>query len=189
MTTDWSAAHASTDGKEWDEVEFKHRDTTTALVLSSVVHEVLHYSSPEVVADFWKRVFNSGFRYICIRDMIPARSIDRPSETNDVAKVYNKFGNQKVLQDFERQWGSIESNKNLVHFLLKYKYLQPNWEREVRENYLPMYREDLLAMIPRQYQVVYHAHFVLPWIARQVRNDMGLRMHDNTHIKIIMELM
>lgn len=159
-----------------------------ALILNSVIHEVLHYSSPEVVAEFWQRVFHSGFRYIVIRDMIPSRSVDRPSDTNDVAKVYNKFGGEQVLRDFERQWGSIENNKNLVHFLLKYKYLQPNWEREVRENYLPLYREELLAMIPTAYQVIYHEHFVLPWIARQVRNDMGLWMHDNTHIKIIMEL-
>jgi hypothetical protein len=55
--------------------------------------------------------------------MIPARSVDRPSDVNDVMKVYRKFLNTKVLHDFQNVWGGIEGNRNLVHFLLKYKYL------------------------------------------------------------------
>jgi hypothetical protein len=93
----------------------------------------------------------------------------------------------KQLQDFENIWGSIEDNRSLTHFLLKYKYETPNWEREVKENYLPLYREDLLAMIPVGYDVIYHEHFVLPYIKRTVKQEVGIEMKDPTHLKLILE--
>jgi len=158
-----------------------------ALVLSSIVHEVYHYQEPHEVDQFWKDVFESNFDYIVLRDMIPARSMDRPSDMNDVVKVYRKFADKSQLRDFQNVWGSIEGNRNLIHFLLKYKYETPNWNREVKENYLPFYREDLLAMLPFNYDVMYHEHYVLPYIKRTVRDDLGIELKDPTHLKIILE--
>lgn len=65
--------------------------------------------------------------------------------------------------------------------------LTPNWDREVKENYMPLFREDLLSMIPPKYRVIYHEHYVLPYLRRTVRNDFGIELKDPTHLKIILE--
>ena len=157
-----------------------------ALVLNSVIHEVCHYGSQNDICDFWNKVFGSGFKYIVIRDMIPCRSIDRISNINDVKKIYHKFLGSKALTDFERIWGSVENNRQLIHFLLKYRYIEPNWNREVRENYLPVAREDLLAKIPMSYDVLFHEHFVLPFVWQTVKDDTGIEIKDPTHLKLIL---
>lgn len=167
-------------------VSYTPKYKSPAIVLSSVIHEVFHYGSKADIDAFWNKVFNTGFKYIVIRDMVPSRSVDRVSCPNDVKNVYHKFLGTKALTDFERIWGSIENNRNLVHFLLKYKYLEPNWEREVRENYIPIAREDLLAKVPREYDVVFHEHYVLPYILQTVRDDMGIELKDPTHMKLIL---
>jgi hypothetical protein len=166
-----------------------------AIILSSIIHEVYSYSEAGDIDIFWKRVFGKnsidenypGFDYIIIRDMMPSRGIDRLSDVNDVSKVYRKFLHRKELRDFENRWGSIESNKNLVHFLLKYQYTEPNWAREVKENYIPLSREDFLAMLPLDYAIGYHEHYVLPWLKRSIRTEFGIELKDNTHVKMILE--
>ncbi len=158
----------------------------TTLVLSSVLHEVCHYGSKVDIDTFWSQVFNTGFEYIVIRDMVPGRSIDRPSHINDVKRLYNKYLGSKALNEFEAIWGSIENNKQLIHFLLKYRYLEPNWPREVRENYMPITREALLAKIPENYDVIFHEHYVLPYISQTVKDDVGIEIKDPTHLKLIL---
>jgi hypothetical protein len=159
-----------------------------AIILSSIIHEIYHYLDVTGVDDFWTKVYESGFDYIIIRDMIPSRSVERDSDVNDVVKVYRKFFNTKPLMDFEAIWGRIENNKNLIHFLLKYKYVEPNWNREVKENYLPLYKENLLSTIPSEYDVRYIEHFTLPYIKDTVKADLGIEIRDNTHLKLILEL-
>jgi SAM-dependent methyltransferase len=174
----------------WEQVvsEIKFGDIKhPAIILSSVIHEICHYGSKADIDDFWKKVFETGFEYIVIRDMVPSRSIDRPSNVNDVKKIYHKFLHTKALTDFEGIWGSIEGNRQLVHFLLKYRYLEPNWNREVRENYLPVTREDLLAKIPNEYDVIFHEHYVLPYILQTVRDETGIEVKDATHMKLILK--
>ena len=177
---------------DWEAVEFKvnsirQQQGRTAVVLSSIVHEVYHYSEPHEVDAFWQKIFSGLFDYVIIRDMVPSRSVDRPSDINDITKIYRKYLNTKQLQDFENGWGSIENNKNLIHFLLKYKYEVPNWDREVKENYLPLFREDLLAMLPDEYNIIYHEHFVLPYIKQSVYKDLNIELKDPTHLKLILE--
>ncbi len=157
-----------------------------ALNLSSVIHEVFHYGSKANIDLFWHQVLQADFEYIIIRDMIPSRAIDRVACVNDVKKVYHKFLGTVALDDFERVWGSIENNKQLIHFLLKYRYLQPNWEREVRENYMPITREAVLAKIPMNYDIVFHEHYVLPYLLQTVRDDLGIEIKDPTHLKLIL---
>lgn len=157
----------------------------TAVVLSSVIHEVYHYSEIKEIDNFWNRIFQ--FDYIIIRDMIPSRSVNRSSDINDVAKIYRKFLKTSELEDFENNYGSIENNRNLVHFLLKYKYVQPNWSREVKENYFPFYREELLAKIPNEYEIIYHEHYVLPYLKNQIMKDFRIDLKDATHLKMILQ--
>lgn len=186
MMTDYSCKESPI-VSHWDTVEaFVKKAKHPTLVLSSVIHEVFHYGSKADIDAFWKQVLNTGFEFIVIRDMVPSRAIDRASCVNDVKKVYHKFLGTTALDDFERVWGSIENNKQLIHFLLKYRYLQPNWEREVRENYMPITREAVLAKIPMDYDIVFHEHYVLPYLLQSVRDDLGIEIKDPTHLKLIL---
>jgi hypothetical protein len=106
------------------------------LNLSSVIHEVYSYSMPYAINEFWNSVFNSGFQYIAIRDFCVSASVNRKADVNDWVRVMQK-ANVNQVSDYESIWGSITENRNLVHFLMKYRYTA-NWEREVRENYFPI---------------------------------------------------
>lgn len=182
FTSNWDAIKSSVSNTQ----DNHSTQAQAAIILSSVIHEVYHYSTPEQIDEFWDRVFNTGFDYIVIRDMIPSRTINRQANVNDIAKVYRKFLYSKELQDFETNWGSVENHKNLVHFLLKYRYMQPNWAREVKENYMPLYREDLLALLDERYEITYHEHYVLPFIKESINKDFGIDLVDPTHLKIIL---
>lgn len=166
----------------WDA---KKRNENPTIILSSIVHEVYTYSRPEEIDEFWKKVF-THFKYVVIRDMIPSKTIDRASDINDVLKVYRKFNGSATLNDFQHKWGTIETNKNLVHFLLKYRYVE-NWKREVKENYLPLYREDLFALIPEEFDILYHEHYILPFIKNDVLSEFKIELKDNTHLKMILQ--
>lgn len=54
-----------------------------------------------------------------------------------------------ILRSFEDVWGDVcdvrarkVNVKNLIHFLVKYRYVE-NWEREVQENYFPVSQDRL----------------------------------------------
>lgn len=176
-TTDWAEVE-----KAAEEVEAK------VVVLSSIIHEVYHYSDVDKIDEFWNRIWETGFDYVVIRDMIPSSAIDRRPPREAVRKVYSKFGGTKELEDFENAWGSIEgSYKQLVHFLLKYRYTEPNWQREVKENYFPFYVEDLMREIPNNYSILFDNHYVLPYIRKHIRQDFGIDLQDPTHYKLILE--
>jgi hypothetical protein len=157
----------------------------TCLILSSVLHEVIHYSSKAEIDKFWDDVYNSGFDYICLRDIIPSRTIDRPGSINDFLNII-KLGNKNKIADFERVWGSLENNKNLIHYLLKYGY-DENWEREVKENYFAIYREEFLSLIGKNYEVTYHEHYILPFLREKIKTDFDITLNDNTHLKLILK--
>ena len=171
FTSDWSYIERTTGSKE------------AAVILSSVIHEVYAYGTRKDVDDVWERVFK--FDYVVIRDMIPSISMDKKSDINDIQKVMKKADSGN-LRDFEQVWGSIEQNKNLIHFLLKYRYTD-NWDREVRENYFPISREEMLTSIPDGYEIEFHEHFILPFIKNLVKNDFGIDIKDNTHLKLILK--
>ena len=135
------------------------------LILSSVIHEVYSYSNMKQILEFWHHVTNTNFDYNMIRGREP----------------YNT-----LINDFEAIHGSIENNKNFIHFLLKYRY-QINWEREVKENYFPIYVEDLLTAITgeEKYRIMYMKRFIVPFIKKQIYNDFRVDVRDFTHIKAI----
>jgi len=163
--------------------------TNATVILSSLIHEVYHYGTPQDINLFWERVFGDKlFNTVVIRDMIPSFSINRPSAMQDVANVMKNESNMGVLNDFEKHWGSIRDNKALIHYLLKYKYVTPNWQREVQENYLPLHMEDLFALIPKWMEIIYCNHYVLPYLYRQVKKDFGIQIRDNTHLQMILEM-
>lgn len=175
---------------DWEEVETaaienNNSNKNTAVVLSSVIHEIYAYGTRNEVEEMWKNVFSFFFKYVIIRDMVPGFSIDKKSDINDVKNVLRKASSSQI-RDFEQIWGSVEQNKNLVHFLLKYRYTN-NWEREVKENYLPITREELLRTIPDEYNIEFHEHYILPFLKKIVKKDFGIELKDNTHLKLVLE--
>lgn len=167
---------------DWDEIRIPFEESL--LNISSVIHEVYSYGTPESVDLFWDRVFNSGFRYIAIRDMMLSDRIKLMSEEEDLRKARQLCPGK--LAQYESIWGPISIRFNLIHYLLKYKY-DENWQREVRENYLPITVESLLAKIPDHYEIVYQEHYTLPFIKQQIRKDCGIVLEDYTHFKLLLK--
>ena len=168
---------------EWDKLGLPFEDTL--INISSTLHEVYSYGTDADIKEFWDRVFGSGFRYITIRDMMFSESLERPADKRMLDAVRKSYYTRQ-LADFENVWGSITTQKQLVHFLLKYKYTQ-NWEREVREDYFPISSESLISAIPYNYSITFCERFTLPFTAWQLRKDFGFELRDHTHIKLILE--
>ena len=112
ITDDWSQI-----SKELENFE------SPILCLSSVIHEVYSYTDDESsIQRFWReRVFGGDFKFITIRDMIPATDIDKEKNYfEDLKSVKSNF-DLKYIGSFESVWGKLESSyQQFVHFLLKY---------------------------------------------------------------------
>ena len=157
----------------------------TALVLSSVIHEVHSYENERGVRRFWERVFESGFDYVAIRDMVPGRGIDRAADPSQVAKVRQR-SEPALLGEWERRWGTIDAQRSLVHYLLTVPYTD-NWERELNEDYLPVSMEELLERIPRGYEPSHIEHFTLGYVRERIKREFDIEMSERTHLKLIVK--
>lgn len=155
---------------------------TTLLNLSSVIHEVYSYLSEEEIKTFWNMVFNSGYNYIAIRDMMVSNVTNRPWNLNGA----NKAKKHPLFADFRSSF-PLTRERDLIHFLLKYRYIE-NWDRESKENYFPITLEELKALIPKNYEIVYENHYALEWTKNKAYEDIGYKIKDNTHIKLILKL-
>jgi len=156
-----------------------------AIFLSSVIHEVYTYSTGKQVKKFWDDMFNSGFKWVVIRDMMPSKKYEKMNRI-DIKKIREK-SNTKYLKEFEQYWGNIGRDyRNLLHWLLKYRYLT-NWERELKENYLPVTFETIKTKIPSDWKVIFEEHYVLPFLKSQVKKDFGIYLEEPTHLKMILE--
>ena len=157
------------------------------LNISSVIHEVYSYCAPDDIDLFWRRVFDSGFRYVTIRDMmLSQKHSDTPASESDLGNLRANRQYRKHLEDYESVWGRIKTEKQMAHYLLKYSYTQ-NWDREVREDYLGLTLEELNAVIPKNYRVTYCEHYTLPYVGWQIKKDFGIELKIPTHIKMIAE--
>lgn len=171
---------------KWSEVmQHISNHDDSAILLSSVIHEVYSYSSPSEIDSFWKKmVFNNGFKWICIRDMMPSKDVEKGGDIeNDIKKVREK-ADKKQLKSYEDLWGKIDSYRSLLHFLLKYKYIE-NWDREVEENYFSLMLEDFYKLIPSNYKIIYKESFQLPHNRKQFKEDFGIDIDKKTHVKMI----
>lgn len=176
LTSDWNTI-----------VDFlgNYPEKKKAVVASSLIHEVYSYSTRKDIDQFWARLYSGMFDNVVIRDMSVSRTSSRPSDVISVAKI-RQLADKDQLHEYEEEWGSINENWSLIHFLLKYRYTV-NWDREVKENYLPLSYEKLIGGIPSTYTPIYSEHFTLPFIRRKVLADFGVDLQDRTHVKLILE--
>lgn len=172
----------------WDELKAHTLtlDGNKAVLLNSLIHEVYSYGSTHDVEVFWDRVYDAElFHYVVIRDMVISDSVTRKSDPLSVIRIRQNY-DQAKLREFENQWGSINENWPLVHFLLKYRY-ERNWAREVKENYLPVSLENLIGRIPKGWDPVDYKHYVLPFTRRTIKQDFNIDLQDPTHLQLILE--
>lgn len=179
----------------WDEVlknigYWRSPGTKVVLILSSVIHEVYSYGNQSDIDSFWNKVWCSykprdkyGFDYVVVRDMMISKSAIRDT-TIDVSSIRNNLSIKPLLDDFENKWGGIHQNKNLLHFLLKYRYTI-NWEREVSENYFPITIEKFIDMFDGFFRLDYFEKFRVRYIEEKIYEDFGIVLEDTTHIKAI----
>lgn len=169
---------------EWDNISAEPKNSL--LNISSVLHEVYSYCTEEEVCLFLSRVFDSGFKYIAIRDMMFSEKEKTYVDSAALKAVESNMKYKSKLADYEDVWGPIATEHSLLHYLLKYKYDQ-NWKREVRENYVPLTIEQFLRLIPKKYEITYIDHFTLPYVAWQIKNDFGIELTRPTYIKLILK--
>lgn len=173
---------------DWIKVTKSIKECDSPLLnLSSVIHEVYSYSKQSDIDKFWSDVFGGNFKWVVIRDMIISEGVNSIiNYESDVNRVKSRV-NPNQIKSFENIWGSISGNyKSFQHFLLKYKYIE-NWNREVRENYLPISLEELKSKIPSGYKIVFEDSYILPFINEQIKNDFGIEFRHNTHLKMIIK--
>ena len=171
---------------DWNKAKsYARKFKKSCLLLSSVIHEVYSYSTSKEIGDFWSEVFDSGFKYVVIRDTIP-KGIDTVKDyKNDVDKV-KKVVDPSYLADYERKWGSIESSyRNFVRFLLVYRY-KDNWARESVENYMPLTYNTLVRKIPDTYKIIYDKSFKFKPVTGSISKDYDVTLRKNTHLKMIL---
>lgn len=155
-----------------------------AVVCNSLIHEVYSYSSFTAIDIFWKSIFSDLFDYIVIRDMMLNEKSHRRSDFLSETKV-RKSADSVQLADFESKWGSICDNKNLIHYIMKYRY-ESNWAREVNENYLPLTFESVLKIIPQSHEITFVDHFTLDFLRKDAIQKFDVHIQDNTHAKFIL---
>ena len=121
--------------------------------------------------------------------MIPSVKMDKEeinSFKDDVRKVKSK-SDKLYLDSFEKNWGTINNSyRTFIHYLLKYRFTD-NWDREVKENYLPVSLETLKLKIPSDYKIVYEEDFLLPFLKQQVKKDFNIELVHSTHTKMVIK--
>lgn len=161
-----------------------------ALICNSIIHEIYSYADDDSsINEFWDRVTDMGFDFIAIRDMAVCHDLDDiPPSQEEVEAIRNSYDSGR-LAEFENNWGSIKKKKNFVHFLLKYRYVA-NWDREVKENYLPITTGDVLVNLMKRCKFSEISHFQtfnVPFISKKVEEDFGIEFLDPTHFKLIIK--
>ena len=179
-----------TAGTDWGKMVDWVNPENTLLNCSSVIHEVYSYGTGAEICQFWNRVKLTGFKYIAIRDLSLSKSVEREIGPHNYRNLLSNSSDEAIkrILEFERMWGPITQNKNFIHYLMKYRYIE-NWEREVRENYFPVYLEDLLNILlsDNLYEIVYSNHYILPFTKSKIEKDFNITLTDNTHVQILLK--
>lgn len=175
---------------------------STCIILNSVIHELYSYHNESVLS----KIYSFHPKYIAIRDMM-YNPIDRTRfylPVNDYLKIRDIFLEKYTEQfkEFHEIWKDQNNEVEIAHFLLKYIYTE-NWEREVKENYLPVSINDIRnhfcynTMCPdSNYQIEFQTFYKLPYLVNRWKQDFELDKNPelnefirniNTHYKMLLK--
>lgn len=165
------------------------------LNFSSVMHEVLSYSTVEELRIFWENIrllVNNYVKYITFRDMCVDESYQNIDTPWNIYAGIRSHASECQVEDFEVTWGSLNSYRNAIHFLLKYRYVE-NWDRENNENYLAIpsataIQDAFLNCILWPAEVIYSEHYTLPYTKDSIKEDFNFYLNVPTHLKFIIEV-
>lgn len=148
------------------------------VLFCSVLHEFYSYGEGistvvKALSDSHEMLNKKGT--LIIRDMILYDYATRSElwVTEMKRKIISKEGVSHLFNDFEKIFGGMVSIKQLNHFLLKYMY-SDNWERESKENYVPVSFEEydqifrLLGM-----SVLFQRSSTIPFLKEKWVADFG----------------
>ena len=163
------------------------RFNDTALILSSVLHEVFSQSNYEQ-AEFWDNINKLPLKYIIIRDMA-YNPIIKYSKLDQylIDKIINIYPKQS--SEFVSKFGKFENSLQICHFLLKYRY-NINWKRELEEDYFA-FDPDIAINYLHNYNFypIYFERFNVPYIVDRIYEDLRIDLNKfgQTHVKIIFQ--
>jgi len=155
-----------------------------SVIFCSVLHEFYSYgegisSVLKALADAHELLKPHG--RIIIRDMILykyTKEANLFSET--IIQKIRRHEDPHYIADFENQFGPLNEIHKINHYLLKYWYKE-NWERESKENYVPVTFEEynsifsLLGM-----KIQFEVSYTIPFLEQKWKEDFRL---DDDEIK------
>lgn len=166
------------------------KEKYSAILLSSVLHEIFSYCSEEGIEDFENFLYDTGFTHIVIRDMMTFPTNNYSIGHKQYNQLINMVGHAGVIQkfrQFEQTWGLCDIMQNLLHFLLKVNYSGEDWSRELKENYFSVDANQFFMAMPENYYVNYQLRYPLPYLQEIAKKDFGINsLVHNTHIKLIL---
>lgn len=166
---------------------------TTLLVLNSVIHEVYSYWDIDL---FWQEVQKLNPKYIAFRDMYIRNCGEYGSgiERDFENAIKNNFMEEQY-KSFIKEWGPLIDGYTAGHFLLKYFYKE-NWDRELKENYIPYHYRELHTKIRKAgYNITFERFYGLPYLKNKWKNDFNCINHPQlrdfvnnitTHLKLFL---
>lgn len=78
------------------------------------------------------------------------------------------------LEEHQERFGKVRTVADMNHFLLKYFYTD-NWQREGKENYIPVPMEDYLQMFRLlDMQVLHQDLYLMPYLKNRWKRDFDL---------------
>jgi 2-polyprenyl-3-methyl-5-hydroxy-6-metoxy-1,4-benzoquinol methylase len=150
-----------------------------AAIFVSVLHEFFSYGEGissvfKALADAHELLHPKG--EIIIRDMIFSEYKKHTSYMAEsiVSKVHGIPSLSQQIKDFEKHFGSVDNIYKINHFLLKYMYTE-NWDREVREHYLPVsfdQYEQIFSLLGMELQL--KDYYLIDFLKEKWRTDFNL---------------
>lgn len=162
----------------------------TLVILNSIVHEIYSYSPDEEIQNFWTWLKDNQFRAVALRDMACLNPFsDLWSNESEILNAYRNMPEYaERLADFEQYWGNISTEKLFIKWLLCKDYVK-NWDREMREEYLPLSHSAMIYNFQYMcgYDITYNKTRPLPYIQEQIFKETGHILGNNTHTYILAE--
>ena len=162
----------------------KFKPEEICINFSSVLHEV--FSSTTDGQRVIKRMVDElAPRYITIRDMY-FHGENSILSYYYVREVLNGFSvDDEKIEEFEDEFGSICSKKNLHHFLMKYQWKDNGWDDEMAENYFSWNITDFMKLAD-SYTIAFNAFYMLPYYREQWFEHELYPLDADTHAQFIL---
>ena len=158
---------------------------SSPVLLTRNIKNSINKALINIAENIMHALLNMNFDHIAIRDMFVNTDTNTQIVPVQMLKILEQKTSKERVDDFSRFWGKPIILQRYIHYLLKYRYVD-NWDREVRENYLPVDIEPFLNMVSQYYNIECLDHYTLPFLKEQIQKDIGITLDIPTHAKILL---